>query len=221
MIMSKHEKETFLCLHATAEKGKGKFLDALRISWIRSSIFLGIILLAVGLTAILILKILNFGGSQFFLDTKAFVKEYGLIGIFFVTILAGTVVPLGSPALVVAAASFGVQPIPLILVATVGFTIGMTINYVLACSLGRPYAIKKVGAAKLEEISFLWSKWGWIVYTVFGLVPFLPVELLSLFCGLIKTRIDLFLVLSFTPRLIVFTILTYFGGQIGGWIGII
>jgi membrane protein YqaA with SNARE-associated domain len=219
--MPKNGKKSFPCLHVTAEKGREKFSSALRISWIKSSIFLGIILLAIGLTAILILKILNVGGTQLFIDSKAFVKEYGLIGIFFATILAGTIVPLGSPALVVAAASFGVQSIPLILVATVGFTIGMTINYGLACSLGRPYVMKKVGAAKFEEISVLWGKWGWIIYTVLGFVPFLPVELLSLFCGLIKARIDLFLVLSFTPRLVVFTILTYFGGQIGGWIGII
>jgi len=219
--MPKNGKKTFPCLHVTTEKGREKFSNALRISWIKSSIFLGIILLAIGLTAILILKILNVGSTQLFIDAKAFVKEYGLIGIFFATLLAGTIVPLGSPALVVAAASFGVQPIPLILVATVGFTIGMTINYGLACSLGRPYVMKKVGAAKLEEISVLWGKWGWIIYTVFGFIPFLPVELLSLFCGLIKARIDIFLVLSFTPRLVVFTILTYFGGQIGGWIGIV
>ncbi len=219
--MFKNEGETFRYLYVTAEKGGGRLSEALRISWIKSSIFLGIILLVIGLTAILILKIFDVGGSQFFLGTKAFVKEYGLIGVFFATILAGTVVPLGSPALVVAAASFGVQPIPLILVATVGFTIGMTINYSLAYSLGRSYVIKKVGTAKLKEISALWNRWGWIVYTVFGLVPFLPVELLSLFCGLIKTRLDLFLVLSFTPRLVVFTILAYFGTQIGGWIGII
>lgn len=218
--MSKNERERFQYLRVTAEKREGKLSDAFRVSWIKSSIFLGIILLVAGLTMILILKILNVGGWQFFLNTKVFVKEYGLIGIFFATILAGTIVPLGSPALVVTAAFFGIQPIPLILIATIGFTIGMTINYGLAYSLGRPYIMKKVGATKLEEISVLWSKWGWIIYTVFGFIPFLPVELLSLFCGLIKTRIDLFLVLSFTPRLVVFTILAYFGGQIGEWIGV-
>ena len=214
-------KKTFPCLHVTAEKGIEKFSDALRVSWVRSSIFLGILFLVIGLMVILILKILNVGSTPLFIDAKSFVKEYGLIGIFFATIIAGTIVPLGSPALVVAAASFGVQPIPLILAATFGFTIGMTINYGLAYSLGRPYVMKKMGAAKLKEISALWNRWGWIIYTVFGLVPFLPVELLSLFCGLIKTRIDLFLVLSFTPRLIVFTVLAYLGEHIGGWMGII
>lgn len=156
-----------------------------------------------------------------FSDAKAFVAEYGLIGIFFATILAGTVVPLGSPALVAAAALFGVSKIPLILIATTGFTIGMMINYGLAYYLGRPYVMKKVSSENFEEIVHLWGRWGWILYTIFGLIPVLPVELLSFVCGLLKTRLDTFLTLSFVPRLIVFAILAYFGEQAGIWIGII
>ena len=204
-----------------AENSKEKFSDTLKISWVRSSIILGLIFLAVGLTAIFVLKILNVGGTQLFLDTKDFVKDYGFVGVFCATILAGTIVPLGSPALVVAAASFGLHPILLTLVATVGFTVGMTINYGLAYRFGRPYVMRKVGADRLEEVKSLWSRWGWIIYTIFGFIPFLPVELFALFCGLLKTRLATFLVLSFTPRLVVFTVLAYFGEHIGGWIGII
>lgn len=205
----------------TAENSRKKFSDTLKISWIKSSIILGLILVAIGLAAIFILKVLNVGNTQLFLDTKAFVKDYGFVGIFCATILAGTIVPLGSPAIVAAAASFGLHPIPLTLVATVGFTIGMIINYGLAYRLGRPYVMRKVGLDRLEEIKGLWGKWGWIIYTIFGFIPFLPVELLALFCGLLKTRLATFLVLSFAPRLVVFTVLAHFGEHIGGWIGII
>jgi membrane protein YqaA with SNARE-associated domain len=205
----------------TAENSQKKFSETIKISWIRSSIILGLIFLAIGLAAIFILKILNVGNTQLFLDAKAFVRDYGFVGIFCATILAGTIVPLGSPALVTVAASFGLHPIPLTLVATVGFTIGMTINYGLAYRLGRPYVMRKVGVNRLEEIKCLWDKWGWIIYTIFGFVPFLPVELLALFCGLLKTRLATFLVLSFAPRLVVFTVLAHFGEHIGGWIGII
>ena len=198
-----------------------KFSEALKISWVRSSIILGLIFLTVGFVAIFILKVLNVGNTQIFLAAKAFVKDYGFLGIFCATILAGTIVPLGSPALVVAAASFGLQPMLLALIATVGFTVGMTINYGLAYRFGRPYVMRKVGVDRLEEIKSLWSKWGWIIYTVFGFIPFLPVELFALFCGLLKTRLATFLVLSFTPRLIVFAVLAHFGEHIGGWIGII
>lgn len=203
------------------EDSRKKFSETLKISWVRSSIILGLILLVIGLVAIFILKVLNVGNTQLFLDTKAFVEEYGFVGVFCATILAGTIVPLGSPALVVAAASFGLHPILLTFVAAVGFTVGMTINYGLAYRFGRPYVMRKVGVDRLEEIKGLWGKWGWVVYTLFGFIPFLPVELFALFCGLLKTRFATFLVLSFTPRLVVFAVLAYFGEHIGGWIGIL
>ncbi|MEM2988232.1 MAG: VTT domain-containing protein, partial [Candidatus Bathyarchaeia archaeon] len=175
----------------------------------------------IGIAAIFIFKAINIGSFQIISDVKAFAKDYGVLGVFLATILAGTVVPLGSPALVVAAASLGIHPLPLVVAATTGFTIGMTINYFLAYRLGRPFVIKRLGAEKLEEATFLWSRWGWILYTLFGLIPFLPVEFLALICGLLKASIKTFLLLSFTPRLIVFAVLAYFGEAIGGWIGIV
>jgi membrane protein YqaA with SNARE-associated domain len=201
-------------------KAPSRFRDLLKISWIRTSIILGAILVAIGIIILLLMKAFNVSNTQFFSDTKAFVEQYGLAGIFLATILAGTLVPVGSPALVAAAALFGVPPLPLILVATTGFTIGMMVNYSLAYRLGRPYIVKKITSEKLDEITRLWDKWGWVLYTVFGLIPVLPVELLSFLCGLLKTRLDVFLILSFVPRLIIFAILAYFGEQAGIWMGI-
>jgi membrane protein YqaA with SNARE-associated domain len=201
-------------------KAQSRFRDLLKISWIRTSIILGAILVAIGIIILLLMKAFNVSNTQFFSDTKAFVEQYGLAGIFLATILAGTLVPVGSPALVAAAALFGVPPLPLILVATTGFTIGMMVNYSLAYRLGRPYIVKKITSEKLDEITRLWDKWGWVLYTVFGLIPVLPVELLSFLCGLLKTRLDVFLILSFVPRLIIFAILAYFGEQAGIWMGI-
>jgi len=202
------------------EKDEKKFSDVLKISWVKSSLILGAVIVAIGIVILFIMKYFNFGSSQLFSDTKAFVNEYGLVGIFFATILAGTIIPLGSPALVAAAALLVVPPLPLVLVVTTGFTIGMIINYALACKLGRPFVMKKLSPEKLEEVSGLWGKWGWILYTIFGLIPVLPVEFLSLICGLLKTRLDIFLILSFIPRFIVFAILAYFGEYAGVWMGI-
>ena len=212
-------RDVYMFMIADRDSSK-RFSDLLKTSWVRSSILLGIIIVAVGLVAIFLFRSFDLGSSQFFGDMKAFVAEYGLVGIFFATILAGTVVPLGSPALVVAAALFGVPKVSLILVATMGFTIGMLVNYGLAYYLGRPYVMKKVSVEKLEEVIHLWDRWGWILYTVFGLIPVLPVELLSFVCGLLKTRLDVFLILSFVPRLVVFAILAYFGEYVGWWIGL-
>ena len=165
-----------------------------------------------------LLKVFNIAGTPLFSDIGTFFANYGLAGIFLVTIAAGTIVPLGSPAIVVAAAAF-VNPILLILVASAGFTIGITINYGLAYRLGRPYVQKRISAEHLEEMTRVWTKWGWIVYVIFGLIPVLPVELLAFVCGFLKARIVTFLLLSFVPRLIIFAILVYFGQYMGAWLG--
>lgn len=197
-----------------------KLSDLLKVSWIKTALNVGIALIVLGLVIIALLSVFNFGETQLFTDTKAFVETYGLAGVFIVTLLAGTLLPLGSPAFVVAAALFGIPKAPLVLVATIGFTLGMMVNYGLAYLLGRPYVTRKVSAKRLNEIMNLWDRWGWVLYTIFGIIPILPVELLSFVCGLLKTRITIFLALSFFPRLIVFAILAYFGEFAGHWIGL-
>jgi membrane protein YqaA with SNARE-associated domain len=202
------------------QKTNDGFLDLLKTSWMRSSIKLALLLTAAGVIVIWLMKVFNIAEAPLFSSMEAFFADYGLAGIFLATIIAGTIIPLGSPALVVAAALFGVNPILLILVASTGFTIGMTINYALAYRLGRPYVSKKISSEHLEQVARVWNKWGWIIYTLFGLIPVLPVELLAFICGLLKTRITVFLTLSFVPRLIVFTLLVYFGQSVGAWLGV-
>jgi len=194
--------------------------DLLKSSWMRSSIKLAIIATLAGIIVIWLLKIFNISGTPLFSDVGSFFATYGLAGIFLLTIAAGTLVPLGSPALVVAASPF-VNPVLLILVATFGFTIGMTINYGLAYMLGRPYIQKRVPAEHLEEITCVWNKWGWTIYTIFGLIPVLPVELLSFICGFLKTSLTFFLALSFLPRFLIFALLVYFGQHVGVWLGVV
>ncbi len=202
-----------------SQKANYSLSELLRASWMRSSIKLAIIATVAGVIVIWLLKVFNIAGTQLFSDIGTFFAHYGLAGIFLVTIAAGTIVPLGSPALVVAASPF-VNPILLILVASVGFTIGMTINYGLAYRLGRPYIQKRISAERFEEVTRVWTKWSWIIYIIFGLIPVLPVELLAFVCGFLKTRIITFLLLSFVPRLIIFAILVYFGQHVGAWLGV-
>jgi membrane protein YqaA with SNARE-associated domain len=193
----------------------------LKASWIKSSLFLGATFIILGVIIVFIFKALNLNSLQFFLNMKIFIEKYGFIGVFLATILAGTIVPLGSPGLVIIASSFGLHPIFLALTATIGFTIGMTINYLLAYILGEAYIMRKIGEERFKEVSSLWMKKGWILYTIFGFIPSLPIELLSFFCGFLKMRFDIFLALTFITRLIVFIVLAYFGSQLGGWIKII
>jgi len=206
-------------LTAGSQPDRTGFRDLIKASYVRTSIKLGIILTIAGLVVIWLLKVFKIAATPLFADMGVFFTNYGLAGIFLATILAGTIVPLGSPALV-ALAAFFIDPIPLILTASTGFTIGMTINYALAYKLGRPFVAKRMDPEHLDQITRAWNKWGLAIYIIFGLIPVLPVELLSFICGLFKTRVSTFLLLSFIPRLIVFTLIVYFGEYIGVWIGV-
>ena len=201
-------------------KEKYRFRDLLKTAWMQSALKLAIIASIAAVLAIWVFQFFDISGSQFYADTEKVFLEYGLLGIFIATIIAGTIIPLGSPALVAAAGLFGVNPIALIIVSTTGFTIGMIINYALAYRLGRPYIEKKMSKTDLEEMTFVWQKWGWIIYTIFGAIPVLPVELLAFVCGFLKTRVLTFIILSFLPRFFVFTMLVYFGQSAGIWLGI-
>lgn len=202
-------------------KAEKKLSEIIRIPWVRKSAVLGLMVLVVGLAIVLTVKTLDFDLKSALTDIRVFLENYGIMGIFIASVLAGTVVPLGSPVLVTIAASFGLPPITLAVVAAIGFTIGMSVNYGLAYKFGRPYVLRKLGKDRLMDISNLWARWGWIIYVIFGVIPVLPVELLSLFCGLLKVRFDIFLLLTFTTRLILFTALVYFGEYIGLWLGIL
>jgi len=206
-------------LIAGSQPDRTGFRDLIKASYVRTSIKLGIILTIAGLVVIWLLKVFKIAATPLFADMGVFFTNYGLAGIFLATILAGTIVPLGSPALV-ALAAFFIDPIPLILTASTGFTIGMTINYALAYKLGRPFVTKRMDPEHLDQITRAWNKWGLAIYIIFGIIPVLPVELLSFICGLFKTRVSTFLLLSFIPRLIVFTLIVYFGEYIGVWIGV-
>jgi len=186
---------------------------------VKSSLVLGAIVAVIGIIMLFFLKSINVGSTWYVSDARAFVANYGLVGIFLITILAGTLIPMGSPALVVAAALLGLPKIPLILASTSGFTVGMMANYAIAYYLGRPFVTKRISEGRFMEITRLWSRFGWILYTIFGLIPVLPVELLSLICGMVKARLGTFLILTFTSRLIVFTILAYFGELASFWLG--
>ncbi|MGB9841752.1 MAG: YqaA family protein [Candidatus Bathyarchaeales archaeon] len=203
---------------AQGQKTEYSLADLLRASWMRSSIKLAIITIAAAVIIIWLLKLFNIAATPFFDNMSAFFADYGLAGVFIITIAAGTIVPLGSPALVAAASAF-ISPLPLILVAAAGFTIGMSINYGLAFQLGRPYIEKRMPPEHFEEVKRAWNKWGWVIYVIFGLIPVLPVELLAFVCGFLKARLATFLILSFVPRLVTFALLAYFGQHLGAWLG--
>jgi len=95
------------------------------------------------------------------LKVKELVSRYGLIGVFLLTIISGTILPLGSPAIVATGAGFGLPAMPLAAVAALGYTLGVMISYLLGY-LGRPLAHKKLRDKTLRTLTNWWDRYGWM-----------------------------------------------------------
>lgn len=158
-------------------------------------------------------------GRQWFLDLKAFIGEYGLIGVFFLTLVAGTVVPVGSPAVTAIGAGFGLPPVPLAITAASGYTVGIVISYFLGY-LGRPIAARRLRSEAVAELTRLWEKHGWKLCAAFALVPGLPLDLLAMVCGFLKMRLRVLVPVSFFALLVQFLVFAHIGEYLGRLIGI-
>jgi len=63
---------------------------------------------------------------------KALIQNYGYFGIFILTIIAGSIIPFGSPIIVASAAGFGLDILKLALISATGYTLGVLTSYIPA-----------------------------------------------------------------------------------------
>ena len=180
-------------------------------------IFVGVI---IGIVGLYVVSVWVQQRPDIILFIKSLIGRYGLVGVLIATIIAGTVVPMGSPAIVASAAGFGMPIVPLTIIASIGYTIGVTINYYLARTVGIGYVEKKVSTQTLDDLIKKWNKWGIFLLVSFGLIPGLPIDMLALVCGLLKMNIFYFLLISFSTRIVQYTLFAILGVTLGGLINI-
>lgn len=111
--------------------------------------------------------------------------------------------------------------ISLIIIAAVGYTIGVTINYFLAKILGRSYVEKKLSKKRYEIIVRWWNKWGILLLIAFAFLPILPFNILALLCGLFNVRLSYFLLINFAGDFFNSYLFVFLGKGIGRWVGLL
>ncbi|RZN64549.1 MAG: hypothetical protein EF806_04200 [Candidatus Methanoliparum thermophilum] len=118
--------------------------------------------------------------------------QYGYPGLFLITLIAGTFIPMGSPIAIGMAGMLGMEKIPTVFCAGFGYTIGIHIDYFLAKLLGEPFVIKRVSEETYNEITNWWNKWGFALLIIFAIWPGSPLDLVALICGLFRFRLCYF-----------------------------
>lgn len=114
--------------------------------------------------------------------------SWGLAGLFFMTFLAATLIPLASEAVFITYLVLGYDPIAVIFVATAGNSGGSILNYFIG-RLGNPRWIKVFGSSEIKLASFReridrYGHWT-------GLLSWLPIigDPLTLAMGFFRTRV--------------------------------
>jgi len=140
---------------------------------------------------------------------------YAYLSLFIITTLGGSIIPVGSPLIVLGGAASGVDKIPLVLVAATGYTAGFLVNYYLAKFLGKSYVEGRISTNRYDLISGWWNRWGLLLLVAFAFVFILPAPVLAMICGLFSVRLYYFIPINFAGNLFNSYLLVFLGGSIG------
>lgn len=148
------------------------------------------------------------------MDTlTALLTEYGYLGFFVASFVAGSVFPFSSEAVMVALMAAGLEPWGLVFYGTVGNVLGSMFNYGVG-RLGRPEWIERYLHVRKDTLDralrFMAGRGAWM-----GFFTFLPVlgSAIAIALGLMRANIVITLVSITLGKLLRYVLLA-FGGEL-------
>lgn len=138
-----------------------------------------------------------------------YLTELGYFGLFIVAFLAATILPLSSEIILSALLLNGLNPITLILVATLSNVLGSLTNYALGYWAGLNIIRQWL---KLSEIEFLtaekrFEQYG-LISLLFAWVPVIG-DPLTVVAGVLRVNLFWFIVLVTTGKLLRYILVSY------------
>lgn len=141
-------------------------------------------------------------------------SELGHVGLFIAAFLAATILPLSSEIVLSALLLNGLSPITLVVIATTGNVLGSLTNYALGywASL---VAVKKW--LRMSEEDFVRAEQRFVKYGLFSLCfAWVPIvgDPLTVIAGVLRVRLQWFLILVTTGKLLRYVAISYMVLQI-------
>ena len=105
--------------------------------------------------------------------TAFLITNFGYLGLFLISFLAATLLPLGSEAAVALMASAEFNPLGLLFIATAGNSLGAMVNYLVG-RWGAAFIFSRyiqIDSAVLERLERVYGRWGAPVL-LFAWLPF-------------------------------------------------
>lgn len=151
--------------------------------------------------------------GEFVMWVQAFVQAYGLPGAFVIAVLESFIFPVPTATFIAPFTALGVDPVTIIIVATVGSVLGAVIGYALGLKLGRP-AAERLFKKHIPKVEKWYDKYGvWAVFiAAFSPIPF---KVFTWTSGIFELDFKKFLIASIVGRVLQFTIAAYVGYFVG------
>ena len=124
--------------------------------------------------------------------TAYLITNFGYLGLFLISFLAATLLPLGSEAAVTLMAIAEFNPSRILIVATIGNSLGALINYLVG-KWGAAFIFTKyiqVDQSTLEKLEKVYGRWGAPVL-FFAWLPFVG-DTLTVAAGVLRVNIYVF-----------------------------
>lgn len=148
-----------------------------------------------------------------------FALRFGYVGLFIVTFLGSSLLPIPSELVVVPMPSFGYNTWVVLLVATAGNTLGSLLNYYMG-KKGTDFILARyitVPPEKVEQAKQIFKKWGtWALF--FAWLPFIG-DPLTLVAGVFHVEIKTFLFWVTTGKFLRYVVLLGLVNQILRFMG--
>lgn len=153
---------------------------------------------------------------EFLLWVQAFVLEYGLAGTFTIAVLESFIFPVPTAVIIAPTTGFGLDPLTVTIVATVGSIIGALVGYTLGFYLGHPVA-EKLFRKHIPKVEKWFSRYGaWAIF-IAAFTP-IPFKVFTWCGGIFRMDLKKFLIASVAGRFLQFAIAAYAGSILGPWV---
>lgn len=132
---------------------------------------------------------------------KESVDKYGLIGVFIVSLLGASPIPLPYNFIIGGFAVLALHlSIPIILVAGVGTTLAGIFNFILARALGKSFVRKQIDKKSFKVFNRIWEKYGVFLLWINGISPVSIFDPLTLVAGLSNMSFKKYATITFISR---------------------
>ena len=150
---------------------------------------------------------------------QLFVENYGFYGVF-IAMFIQALIPIAIPSdgIIIAAVLLNINPIMIIIAASLGSTAGGTIGFMITRKGGKPIAIKFIGEKTIMRFENWFERWGNYIIVFGRAAPFLSSDAIAYAAGLTKINIKIFIILALIGIILRSILLVYLGDLVNSYI---